>query len=109
MKTLFSIIIALMTVATSNGIFAQTKDTAKTATIKVSGIDCSTDLKTVTGNVKKLKGVSSFRQTGKTGTTYVFKVKFNPALVTEKEINAAIESTGGCENPEEKPYKVIKQ
>ena len=59
----------------------------------------------ISANVEKLNGVSSCKP-GKQGTTTTFDVKFNPALITEKEIFAAVEGTGSCENPKERPYKV---
>lgn len=83
----------------------QTTDSTKTTRIKVKGINCSMDLKTISANVEKLKGVNSCK-TIKQGVTATFEVKFNPAMVSEKEIYAAIENTGGCENPDERPYKV---
>lgn len=83
----------------------QTTDSLKTATIKVKGITCSMDLKMISANVEKLNGVSSCKS-GKQGTTTTFEVKYNPALVNEKEIFTAVESTGSCENPDERPYKV---
>lgn len=83
----------------------QTTDSLKTATVKVKGITCSMDLKMISANVEKLNGVSSCKA-GKQGTTTTFEVKYKPALVTEKEIFAAIENTGSCENPDQRPYKV---
>lgn len=83
----------------------QVSDTTKTLTTKVKGITCSTDLKMISANVEKLKGVSTCKA-GKTGPTTTFEIAYNPALVTEKEIYAAIQNTGSCENPDEKPYKV---
>jgi copper chaperone CopZ len=83
----------------------QTTDSLTNATVKVKGITCSMDLKMISANVEKVNGVSSCK-TGKQGTTTTFEVKYNPALVTEKEIFAAIENTGSCENPKERPYKV---
>jgi len=76
-----------------------------TITIKVKGVTCSNDLKTLSDNVKELKGVSECKP-GKTGPVSVFKVTFNPALVSTKEIYKAIENTGGCSDPNERPYKV---
>lgn len=65
------------------------------------------DVKTISGNVEKLQGVSSCKA-GKTGPTSSFEIKYNPASVTESDIHFAIENTGGCEDPNEKPYKVKK-
>jgi len=112
MKFIKSFVLAFIVLtATANIAFSQTTntnqqaDTIKTASIKVKGISCSMDLKMISANVEKLNGVSSCKA-GKQGTTTTFEVKFNPALVTEKEIYTAIEGTGSCENPDERPYKV---
>lgn len=97
--------------ATANSAFSQTTpnnqttDSLKIVTIKVKGITCSMDLKMISANVEKVKGVISCKA-GKQGTTTTFELKYNPALVTEKEIFAAIENTGSCENPDERPYKI---
>ncbi|SFF52180.1 heavy-metal-associated domain-containing protein [Thermoflexibacter ruber] len=83
----------------------QTTENLKTTTVKVKGITCATDLKTIATNVEKVKGVNSCKPL-KQGATSTFEVKYNPALVSEKEIFNVIENTGGCENPTEKPYKI---
>jgi copper chaperone CopZ len=99
----------LLTATTNNALSqtttGQTTDSLKTATVRVKGITCSMDLKMISANVGKVNGVSSCKA-GKQGTTTTFEVKYDPALATEKEIFAAIENTGSCENPEERPYKV---
>lgn len=112
MKFIKSLVLAFTVLtATTNITFSQSTntnqqtDSVKTATVKVKGITCSMDLKMISANVEKLKGVSSCKA-GKQGTTTTFEVKYNPALVSEKEIFEAIEETGSCENPEERPYKV---
>lgn len=97
--------------ATTNIAFSQTSttnqttDSLKTTTVKVKGITCSMDLKMICANAEKVKGVSSCKP-GKQGTTTAFEVKYNPTLVTEKEIFSTIENTGSCENPNERPYKI---
>lgn len=95
----------------NNSAFAQTTtanqntDGIKTATIKVKGITCSMDVKMISANVEKINGVNSCKA-GKQGPMTSFEVKYNPALVTEKDIYAAIEKTGSCENPDDRPYKI---
>jgi copper chaperone CopZ len=76
-----------------------------TSSIKVKGITCSKDLTMIADNVEKLEGVSSC-EVAKQGATSTFNVTFSPALVTEEEIHKAIEGTGSCEDPNERPYKV---
>ncbi len=83
----------------------QTIDSLKTAIIKVKGITCSMDLKMISINVEKIKGVNSCKPK-KQGTTTTFEVIYNTELITEKEIYKAIENTGSCENPDERPYKI---
>jgi copper chaperone CopZ len=110
-SNIFVLTIAFMLVSTT-ATFAQSAtekvqmaDTTKTIETKVKGITCSTDLKMISANVEKLKGVSNCKA-GKTGTTTTFEIAYNPSLITEKEIYAAIENTGSCENPDERPYKI---
>lgn len=83
----------------------QVSDSTKTISTRVKGITCSTDLKMISANVEKLDGVSACKAS-KTGPTTTFEIAYNPALVTEKEIYSAIQNTGSCENPDERPYKV---
>lgn len=112
MKLISSFVLAFIVLTATTNIACsqaantnQQSDTLKTASIKVKGITCSMDLKMISANVEQLKGVSSCKP-GKQGTTTTYEVKFNPALVTEKEIYAAIEGTGSCEKPDARPYKV---
>lgn len=79
--------------------------TDSTITVKVKGVTCSGDLKTLADNVLELKGVSECKP-GKMGPTSVFKVTFNPAMVSTKDIYKAFENTGGCSDPNDRPYKV---
>lgn len=83
----------------------QKADSTKTVAVKVKGVTCSMDIKMISANVEKLKGVSTCK-TEKQGPTTTFDVLYNPTMVTEKEIYAAIENTGSCETPNERPYKV---
>jgi copper chaperone CopZ len=111
MKLVKSFILAFIAMAATTNIawsqnaIPQTTDSTMTLIIKVKGADCSEDLKTIATNVEKLDGVSNCKII-KEGVTSSFEVKCNPAVVTKKEIYAAIENTSGCDNPNDKPYKV---
>ena len=74
-------------------------------TVKVKGITCAMDLKMIAANVEKVAGVRSC-EPGNAGATTSFVIMYDPALVTEKDIYLAIENTGSCEAPDERPYKV---
>lgn len=84
---------------------AQSEIAPTTSTVSVKGITCSKDLAMISDSVEKLEGVNICKA-AKKGATSKFEVTFNPALVSEKEIHAAIEATGSCEDPNERPYKV---
>jgi copper chaperone CopZ len=84
---------------------ATNKDT--TITLKVKGLTCSNDLKTIATNVKEIKGVTACKP-GKLGPTSTYKVTFNPAVVNRNDLVAVIENTPGCGDGDEKPYKVKK-
>ncbi len=80
--------------------------TLQTIKIKVTGITCSGDCKDIQKSVTTLNGVTAARQIGKPSATSVFEITFNPALVTEKQIQKSVEDTPGCDDPAERPYKV---
>jgi copper chaperone CopZ len=105
-----SMSLVVLVLCTSTVCLAQSAETFKTdslksTTVKVKGITCSTDVKTIAGNIEKLPGVQRCKA-DKPGAVTSFELSYNPARVSEKEIIAAIENTGGCENPNDRPYKV---
>lgn len=101
-----TILLFFLAIATTGLALSQT-DTTKTVTLKVKGLHCADDIKTISDNVTKLKGVSGCTA-GNPGATTSFTVKFAPARINENDIRTAIENTPGCDNPNEKPYKVKK-
>ncbi len=112
MKFLKSFLFAVIALAASVNVAysqtttaVQTTDNTKTLTVKVKGVGCPTDMKMICTNVEKLEGISSFKSITQ-GATTTFEAKYNPALITEKEIHAAIEGTAGCTDPDSRPYKV---
>ena len=108
---IFSLAIIFVLASTTISLAQTTKaktqvlSSAKTLTTKVKGITCSSDLKTISENVAKLKGVNACKP-GKSGPTTAFEISYNPALVTEKEIYVAIQNTAGCKNPNDRPYQI---
>lgn len=112
MKITYIFTLAIMLLAASTTTYAQsvaeevqTTVTTEKLTTKVRGITCATDVKTIAANVEKLDGVSACTPT-KTGATTTYEIAYNPALVTEEEIKAAIQDTPGCENPNDRPYTI---
>ncbi len=104
-KKVFILLFFLLVITISSFAKSGIKFTDTTITIKVKGVTCSNDLKTLATNVKELSGVSECKP-GKVGPVSVFKISFNSAIVGTKEIFKAIENTGGCSDPNDRPYKV---
>ena len=104
--------LVILGMATSSNIaFSQSnQETAqveadKTISVKVKGVGCSKDIKSISTNVENLEGVSSCKILKK-GATTTFEVMLSPSMVTEEANHAAIEGTAGCQNPNDRPYKV---
>ena len=103
-----TLVVASVSLATAQSVnTVQTTDDTKvtTTTVKVKGVGCAADLKSISANVERLKGVSTCK-TLKKGSVSTFEVKYNPALVSKESIHFAIEDTPGCKNPNDRPYKV---
>ena len=100
------VIVLLLCISIVSTTKAQTSDT--TITFKVTGIGCASDVKSIGDRIKKLEGVIECN-VGKQGTTTSYIVKYNPQVINEEELNSTIENTAGCENPNDRPYKVKKK
>jgi copper chaperone CopZ len=107
MKKIITLILLLTAMKTI--IVAQTNNATKdtTITVKVKGLTCSNDLKTIATNVKEIKGVSECKP-GKLGPTSSYKITFNPSMVKRDDLVTVIENTPGCGDGADKPYKVKK-
>ena len=77
----------------------------KTILVKVTGVGCSTDVRTIAANINKLNGVNTCTVIKKAAVTR-FEVNFNPAIVSEQKIHATVEDTPGCSNQSSRPYQV---
>lgn len=77
----------------------------KTIEVKVKGVGCSADIKSISEKVENLDGVSRCKVLKK-GAVTRFEIYLLPSKVSEQEIYAAIEDTPGCKNPNDRPYKV---
>lgn len=106
MKGILSIFaaICLCFVFTPN-LTAQSTDAGTKLTVKVKGVGCNTDIKTIKANVEKLAGVTQCNVIKK-GAITSFEVEYNAGEINRHKIYATIEDTPGCKNPADRPYKV---
>lgn len=106
-----SVVAFLVFYALPNFMIAQTSnalpklESVETIEVKVKGVGCADDIKSIAANVEKLEGVSRCK-TVKKGAVTKFEVYLLPSMVNVDAIHAAIEDTPGCQNPNDRPYKV---
>ena len=79
--------------------------TERTILVKVTGVGCSNDVRSIAANVEKLDGVNACTVIKKAAVTR-YEVRFDPAIVSEEAIHAAVEATPGCSNQASRPYQV---
>lgn len=107
LKLSASVLIFLL--LTSAASFAQSEAPftlrADSVDLKVKGITCSMDLRQISDKVEAVAGVSRC-EVLKEGAVSLFRVTYDSDVASEDAIYRAVENTGGCENPEERPYKV---
>jgi copper chaperone CopZ len=95
---------ALGVVAQEN---AAPSDSLRVIIWKVKGITCSSDLKRISTNVTAVQGVASCKVL-KQGPKSTFEVRYYPSQTNEAAVAAAIQATPDCENPDKRPYQVVK-
>lgn len=80
------------------------KDT--TITIKVKGITCPNDCSDISLHVKTKQGVRECKAIGEPSAVSKFEITFNTELISYTDVINTVEDTPGCENPNDRPYKV---
>ncbi len=81
-------------------------DTLKEITIKVTNLHCGNDMPTIKKKLLNEPGVEEIRFTDIAGETSVFTIRYHTSAISQGEIEKAIESTPGCDNKDETPYRV---
>jgi hypothetical protein len=92
--------------AQTGGQAAQVTDSLKTATITVSGITCSGDLKMIKDRLVKQAGIDECVLSSTEKGKAVFQVGYHTSVVSESQVQKYIEGTPSCDAPGVYPYKV---
>ena len=109
MKNSISIILAFTASFLSFNVMAQAADSLKTATIKVANLHCNNDMPTIKKQLLNQEGVEEISFTDIQGDKSVFTISYHTSATSEAQIEKAIESTPGCDDPDSRPYKVKKE
>jgi copper chaperone CopZ len=93
---------------TSEAQNAQT-DSIKTVSIKVSNLHCNGDMPTIKKRLLNQDGIDEVSFTDREAERSTFTVTFHSSATNEAVIEKAIESTPGCDDQTETPYRVVKE
>lgn len=108
MKKIFSSIVAVVAILfISCPAFAQANtDSVKKAVIKVANLHCNNDMPTIKKQLLNQDGIEDVSFTEIAGDASVFTINYHTSAINQEQIEKAIESTPGCDDKSETPYKV---
>lgn len=109
--SVFLILTALSTIFSIHTASAQgaaAPDSVKTATIKVGNLHCNGDMPTIQKRLLNQEGVDDVAFSDRSDETSTFTVTYHTSATSEAAIHKAIESTPGCDDKSETPYRVVK-
>ena len=112
MKILFlSIATGIVVAFSSFSTAAQTgnTDTVKTAVIKVGNLHCNNDMPTIKKRLLNQEGIDEVAFTDRSKETSTFTITYHSSAISKAAIEKAVESTPGCDDQSETPYRVIKE
>lgn len=111
MKKAFYCCIVIAAISIAFPVAAQTPatiDTVKKVVLKVSNLHCNNDMPTIKKQLLNQDGIDEVVFTDISGTVSTFTVTYHSSVTNQELIEKTIESTPGCDDKNEKPYKVKK-
>lgn len=84
-------------------------DTVKKIQIKVTNLHCGNDMPTIKKQLLNQEGIDEVSFTELSGETSVFTIAYHTAATSQEQIEKAVESTPGCDNKNETPYRVKRK
>lgn len=108
MKQIFISVVALFTLLSStNTTSAQSAaDSVQKAVITVRNLHCNGDMPTIKKRLLNQDGIDEVSFTERDGDLSTFTILFHSSATNPAQIEKAIESTPGCDDQSETPYRV---
>jgi copper chaperone CopZ len=106
---LTSLFVAVTATFLSSPASAQIVDSVKTATIKVGNLHCNGDMPTIKKRLLNQDGIDDVAFTERDGEVSTFTVTYHSSVTNEPAIHKAIETTPGCDDKSETPYRVQRE
>ena len=86
-----------------------TPDSLKTAIVKVANLHFDGDMPSIKKRLLNQDGINDVAFTGRNGDVSTFTITYHSSATSVKDIEQAIESTPGCDDESETPYRVKKE
>lgn len=106
MKNIFFIFIIVASFGCLTTSTAQTMDSVKTAVLKVTNLHCDGDMPTIKKQLLNQDGVDDVSFTSRGGDASVFTITYHSVATNEQNLEKVIETTPGCDDKSETPYRV---
>lgn len=84
----------------------QTRDSLLSLSLTVAKLSCNNDMPTIKKRLLNRDGIDDVSFTPLKGDRSEFQIIYHSSVTNPPEIEKAIESTPGCEDPESRPYQV---
>lgn len=105
LRKIFFLLAAILTISFAST--AQTTaDSLKRITIKVSNLHCINDMPTIKKQLLNQDGIEEVTFTDINASISVFTINYHTSAISQEQIEKAIESTPGCDDKSEMPYRV---
>lgn len=85
---------------------AQSADTLKVVTIEVGNLHCDGDMPTIKKQLLNADGIDEVTFTDRKKQASAFTITYHTAATDPQRLKAVVENTAGCDEPDEKPYRV---
>lgn len=84
-------------------------DSVKKVEIKVGNLHCNNDMPTIKKRLLNQDGIDEVKFTDISTDWSVFTVTYHTSVTSQTQIEKAIESTPGCDDKHETPYRVRRK
>jgi copper chaperone CopZ len=108
-KNIVFAMVAAATMCTAAAQAQSNADSVLTAEIKVVNLHCNNDMPTIKKRLLNQDGVDEVKFTDRNGDASVFTIVYHTAATSRPQIEKAIETTPGCDDKTETPYRVSRK
>jgi copper chaperone CopZ len=110
MKTvILSIVASFLFLVSPQLTIAHQKDGIEKVNLRVNNLHCNSDMPMIKERLLKQDGVMDVTFTQRQGGSAVFTIKYHTGVVDRQAIEKQIESTPGCTDKTQTPYRVAKE